>query len=154
MFHSRESRPSRTQKTQNATRRASSPSHKKSISTESKTSTQATMVYGVIRSFQAALKYRGGWGGLLEHMYTVRIHRPQIRMNVDINFLSLFLLLFVNKRMETIHLNSEPSWEVMPPEIAITKIASIIPSANIVGWNRVTFKTLIRPLSPPNGMGG
>ena len=29
------------------------------------------MVYGVIRSFQAALKYRGGWKGLLEHMYTV-----------------------------------------------------------------------------------
>ena len=31
----------------------------------------ATMVYGVVRSFQAALKYRGGWKGLLEHMYTV-----------------------------------------------------------------------------------
>ena len=30
-----------------------------------------TMVYGVIRSVQAALKYRGGWRGLLEHMYTV-----------------------------------------------------------------------------------
>ena len=30
-----------------------------------------TMVYGVIRSVQAALKYRGGWKGLLEHMYTV-----------------------------------------------------------------------------------
>ena len=29
------------------------------------------MVYGVIRNFQAALKYRGGWKGLLEHMYTV-----------------------------------------------------------------------------------
>lgn len=28
------------------------------------------MVYGVIRSVQAALKYRGGWKGLLEHMYT------------------------------------------------------------------------------------
>jgi NADH:ubiquinone oxidoreductase subunit len=28
------------------------------------------MVYGVIRTFQAALKYRGGWRGLLEHMYT------------------------------------------------------------------------------------
>ncbi|KAL7464838.1 hypothetical protein ACHAXS_005163 [Conticribra weissflogii] len=28
------------------------------------------MVYGVIRNFQAALKYRGGWKGLLEHMYT------------------------------------------------------------------------------------
>jgi hypothetical protein len=30
------------------------------------------MVYSVVRSFQAALKYRGGWRGLLEHiMYTV-----------------------------------------------------------------------------------
>jgi hypothetical protein len=29
------------------------------------------MVYGVIRSVQAALKYRGGWKGLYEHMYTV-----------------------------------------------------------------------------------
>ena len=29
------------------------------------------MVYGVIRNVQAALKYRGGWKGLLEHMYTV-----------------------------------------------------------------------------------
>eukprot|EP00578_Thalassiosira_sp_NH16_P025624 CAMPEP_0181100700 /NCGR_PEP_ID=MMETSP1071-20121207/13336_1 /TAXON_ID=35127 /ORGANISM="Thalassiosira sp., Strain NH16" /LENGTH=248 /DNA_ID=CAMNT_0023183453 /DNA_START=24 /DNA_END=770 /DNA_ORIENTATION=+ len=28
------------------------------------------MVYGVIRNFQAALKYRGGWKGLMEHMYT------------------------------------------------------------------------------------
>lgn len=28
------------------------------------------MVYGVIRNFQAALKYRGGWRGLLENMYT------------------------------------------------------------------------------------
>ncbi|KAL7443064.1 hypothetical protein ACHAXM_008732 [Skeletonema potamos] len=28
------------------------------------------MVYGVIRSVQAALKYRGGWQGLFEHMYT------------------------------------------------------------------------------------
>ena len=29
------------------------------------------MVYGLIRSIQAALKYRGGWKGLMEHMYTV-----------------------------------------------------------------------------------
>jgi hypothetical protein len=29
------------------------------------------MVYAVIRSVQAALKYRGGWKGLFEHMYTV-----------------------------------------------------------------------------------
>ncbi|KAL9185452.1 hypothetical protein ACHAXT_003229 [Thalassiosira profunda] len=28
------------------------------------------MVYGVVRNFQAALKYRGGWKGLFEHMYT------------------------------------------------------------------------------------
>lgn len=28
------------------------------------------MVYGLIRSVQAALKYRGGWKGLYEHMYT------------------------------------------------------------------------------------
>lgn len=28
------------------------------------------MVYGVVRNIQAALKYRGGWKGLLEHMYT------------------------------------------------------------------------------------
>ena len=29
------------------------------------------MVLGVIRSVQAAVKYRGGWRGLMEHMYTV-----------------------------------------------------------------------------------
>ena len=29
------------------------------------------MVYGLIRTVQASLKYRGGWKGLLEHMYTV-----------------------------------------------------------------------------------
>ncbi|KAL7569012.1 hypothetical protein ACA910_021299 [Epithemia clementina (nom. ined.)] len=28
------------------------------------------MVYGVIMNFRQALKYRGGWWGLLEHMYT------------------------------------------------------------------------------------
>lgn len=28
------------------------------------------MVWGVIRNVQAGLKYRGGWKGLLEHMYT------------------------------------------------------------------------------------
>jgi len=28
------------------------------------------MVYGMIQSFRTALKYRGGWRGLLEHMYT------------------------------------------------------------------------------------
>jgi len=28
------------------------------------------MVYGVVQSVRAALKYRGGWRGLLEHMYT------------------------------------------------------------------------------------
>ena len=30
-----------------------------------------TMGYGLIRSVQAAVKYRGGWKGLFEHMYTV-----------------------------------------------------------------------------------
>lgn len=30
------------------------------------------MVYGVIQNFIQGLKYRGGWRGLLEHMYTVR----------------------------------------------------------------------------------
>jgi hypothetical protein len=29
------------------------------------------MTYAVIRSVHAALKYRGGWKGLFEHMYTV-----------------------------------------------------------------------------------
>jgi hypothetical protein len=29
------------------------------------------MVYGVIQNFIQGLKYRGGWRGLLEHMYTV-----------------------------------------------------------------------------------
>lgn len=28
------------------------------------------MVWGVIRTVQQSLKYRGGWKGLLEHMYT------------------------------------------------------------------------------------
>lgn len=31
------------------------------------------MVYGVIQNFIQGLKYRGGWRGLLEHMYTVRV---------------------------------------------------------------------------------
>lgn len=31
------------------------------------------MVYGIIRSVQAQLKYRGGWKGLWEHMYTVSL---------------------------------------------------------------------------------
>ena len=30
------------------------------------------MVLSVIQNFSRALKYRGGWRGLLEHMYTVR----------------------------------------------------------------------------------
>jgi len=30
------------------------------------------MVYGVIMNVVQGLKYRGGWRGLLEHMYTVR----------------------------------------------------------------------------------
>jgi hypothetical protein len=33
------------------------------------------MVYGVIQNFIQGLKYRGGWRGLLEHMYTVRTMR-------------------------------------------------------------------------------
>ena len=32
------------------------------------------MVYSVVKNFQKALKYRGGWKGLLEHMYTVSLH--------------------------------------------------------------------------------
>ena len=32
------------------------------------------MVFGVIRNFQKSLKYRGGWKGLLEHMYTVSLN--------------------------------------------------------------------------------
>ena len=35
------------------------------------TNKPTTMVYGVIRNLQASLKYRGGWKGLFEHMYTV-----------------------------------------------------------------------------------
>ncbi len=31
------------------------------------------MVYSVVKTFQAALKYRGGWRGLVEHMYTVSL---------------------------------------------------------------------------------
>ena len=29
------------------------------------------MVYGVISNFRQALQMRGGWKGLLDHMYTV-----------------------------------------------------------------------------------
>ena len=29
------------------------------------------MVWSVIQNFRHGLKYRGGWYGLLEHMYTV-----------------------------------------------------------------------------------
>jgi hypothetical protein len=32
------------------------------------------MVLSVVRNFQHALKYRGGWRGLLEHMYTVSLN--------------------------------------------------------------------------------
>ena len=31
------------------------------------------MVLGLVRTVQAAVKYRGGWKGLLEHMYTVSL---------------------------------------------------------------------------------
>jgi hypothetical protein len=31
----------------------------------------STMVLGIINNFKVALRYRGGWKGLLEHMYTV-----------------------------------------------------------------------------------
>jgi hypothetical protein len=37
------------------------------------------MVYTVIRNVQAALKYRGGWKGLFEHMYTVRAASGRLR---------------------------------------------------------------------------
>jgi hypothetical protein len=30
------------------------------------------MVWSVIKNFEKGLKYRGGWWGLIEHMYTVR----------------------------------------------------------------------------------
>lgn len=30
------------------------------------------MVYGFVKSIQQAVKYRGGWKGLMEHMYSVR----------------------------------------------------------------------------------
>ena len=29
------------------------------------------MVWGVVQNFRASLKYRGGWKGLIDHMYTV-----------------------------------------------------------------------------------
>lgn len=29
------------------------------------------MVWGIINNFKVSLRYRGGWKGLLEHMYTV-----------------------------------------------------------------------------------
>jgi hypothetical protein len=32
------------------------------------------MVWGVIQNVRFALKYRGGWRGLLEHMYTVGVN--------------------------------------------------------------------------------
>jgi hypothetical protein len=38
------------------------------------------MVLSVVKNFQQALKYRGGWRGLLEHMYTVSDFLLQIRM--------------------------------------------------------------------------
>jgi hypothetical protein len=31
----------------------------------------STMVVSIIQTFRNALKYRGGWRGLLEHMYAV-----------------------------------------------------------------------------------
>jgi len=39
------------------------------------TNKPTTMVYGVIRNLQASLKYRGGWKGLFEHMYTVSYYQ-------------------------------------------------------------------------------
>jgi hypothetical protein len=33
---------------------------------------KVTMVWSVVSNFRQALKYRGGWKGLLEHMYSVR----------------------------------------------------------------------------------
>jgi len=32
------------------------------------------MVYSLVQNFRYALKYRGGWKGLFEHMYSVRTY--------------------------------------------------------------------------------
>jgi hypothetical protein len=42
------------------------------------------MVWGIIQTFRSSLKYRGGWKGLLEHMYTVRIIFPSLSYNFGI----------------------------------------------------------------------
>jgi hypothetical protein len=45
-------------------------------------------MYGVIMNFIQAYKYRGGWRGLLEHMYTVRIVFEGSRIHVSSSCLS------------------------------------------------------------------
>ena len=56
------------------------------------------MVWGVIQNFHQALRYRGGWRNLLEHMYTVRTY---IRWKViaanerKITSLQLFVVMVV-----------------------------------------------------------
>ena len=50
------------------------------------------MVYGVIMNFVQSAKYRGGWRGLLEHMYTVR-DVPLVSTNLSV----LCCLLYTRK---------------------------------------------------------
>jgi len=83
------------------------------------------MVYGVVKTFQAALKYRGGWRGLLEHMYTVSVcvcvffSSSSLLGIVSISFCLchtlniLFFLPFFFPRMVIIPSSLVPTWALM-----------------------------------------
>ena len=74
------------------------------------------MVYGLIRTVQASLKYRGGWKGLLEHMYTVS---PPIGGNAGLtnttigifNSAKIYSVIFwIHERGSDIYITMNEGW--------------------------------------------
>ena len=70
------------------------------------------MVYGVIQNVKQALKMRGGWKGLLDHMYKVSSYcillcKCFVNLAFDVYFTQLD---FITLRMETTLLNLVLLW--------------------------------------------
>lgn len=81
------------------------------------------MVLSIIRNVQKSLQYRGGWKGLLEHMYTVSIMFVLLVLVAYLLTTTLSLSLSSNFRTETTPSNTEHSWVPTQPETATTKTA-------------------------------
>jgi hypothetical protein len=124
----------------------SNSSNKTQASASRATSINQAMVYGVVKTFQAALKYRGGWRGLIEHMYTVsgslragqfcfgmcsksassQQHSTDGWIVYRLKLIHPFFPFYLLFRMEIIRLNLVLLWEVMLQGIDTMKIVSII----------------------------